>query len=91
MERVLLAARNRRIRRLYMNCLASNGQMQRLARNHGAELEYEGGDVVGLVLPEKPSPVSYFREAMSDGYGWASAVVEMQKRAMPNALFGARQ
>ncbi|MER2606357.1 MAG: GNAT family N-acetyltransferase [Siculibacillus sp.] len=88
MERVLLAARNRRIERIYMNCLASNGQMQRLARRHGAELEYEGGDVVGLVVPETPSPASWLREAVRDGYGWASAVVELQKKALPNGLFG---
>ena len=90
MERVLLAARNRRIERLYMNCLASNGQMQRLARHAGAELEFEGGDVVGLVVPETPSPASWLREAVRDGYGWAAAVVDLQKRAMPATLFGAR-
>jgi GNAT superfamily N-acetyltransferase len=88
MKAVVLSARNRRIRRLYMNCLASNGQMQRLARRAGAELEYEGGDVVGLVLPETPSPVSYLREAMGDGYGWATAVVELQRRSVIGGLFG---
>ena len=88
MERVLLTARNRRIEKLYMNCLASNGQMQRLARRHGADLEYEGGDVVGLVVPETPSPASWLREVVRDGYGWASAVVDVQKRALPTHLFG---
>jgi GNAT superfamily N-acetyltransferase len=87
MERVLLAARNRRIERLYMNCLASNGQMQRLARRSGAELEYEGGDVVGILVPETPSPASWLREVVRDGYGWAHAVADMQKKAMPNRLF----
>lgn len=91
MERVLLAARNRRIKHLYMNCLASNGSMQRLARRAGADLVYEGGDVVALVVPETPTPVSYFREAVGDGYGWASAVVQMQKKVMPTVLFGTRQ
>lgn len=88
MDRVLLAARNRRIERLYMNCLASNGQMQRLARRAGADLEYEGGDVVGLVVPQTPTPASWLREAVRDGYGWASAVADMQKRASPMRLFG---
>ncbi len=90
MERVLLAARNRRIERLYMNCLASNGNMQRLARRHGADLQYEGGDVVGIMVPETPTPVSYLREAVRDSYGWASAMVDLQKRALPTNLFGAR-
>lgn len=88
MKAVVLAARNRRIRRLYMNCLASNGHMQHLARRAGAELEYEGGDVVGLVLPETPSPVSFLREAVGDGYGWATAVVELQRRSVIGGLFG---
>jgi RimJ/RimL family protein N-acetyltransferase len=88
MERLILTARNRRIRKIYMNCLASNGQMQRLARRHGADLEYEGGDVVGLVLPETPSPASYLREAVRDGYGWATAVVHLQKRSVTAGLFG---
>lgn len=87
MESVILAARNRRIRRIYMNCLASNGQMQRLARRHGAELEYEAGDVVGLVLPDSPSPASYLREAVGDGFGWATAVMDLQKRSMGGGLF----
>lgn len=88
MKAVVLAARNRRIRRVYMNCLASNAQMQRLALRAGAELEYDGGDVVGLVVPETPSPASYLREAVGDGYGWATAVVELQRRSMIAGLFG---
>jgi len=88
MKSVVLAARNRRVRRVYMNCLASNSQMQHLARRAGAELEYEGGDVVGLVLPETPSPVSYLREVVGDGYGWATAVVELQRRSVIGGLFG---
>lgn len=88
MKAVVLSARNRRIRRLYMNCLASNSQMQRLALKAGAELEYEGGDVVGLMVPETPSPASYLREAVGDGYGWATAVVELQRRSVIDGLFG---
>ena len=85
MEAVILTARNRGIRRLYMNCLASNGQMQRLARKHGAELEYEGGDVVGLVLPDLPSPASWLREAVGDGFGWTTAMMDLHRRAATGA------
>ena len=38
--------------------------------------------------PGAPSPASWLREAVRDGYGWASAVVELQKKALPNGLFG---
>ncbi|WP_407049271.1 GNAT family N-acetyltransferase [Methyloraptor flagellatus] len=79
MERTLLAARNRGISRVYMSCLASNGHMQRLARRFGAELEYEAGDVVGLLLPPSPSPVSYMKEAVNDASGWATAVLDLQR------------
>lgn len=85
MERTLLAARNRGIRRIWMNCLATNRRMQQLARRHGAELEYEGGDVTALVLPPRASPVSLMREAVSDGYGWAAAVFELQSRLIRSA------
>lgn len=91
MERVLLAARNRRIERLFMNCLASNSQMQRLARRAGADLEYEGGDVVAVVVPPTATPASWLREAVRDGYGLASAIADMQKKAMPTRLFGRAQ
>ncbi|KPL53735.1 hypothetical protein ABB55_17200 [Prosthecomicrobium hirschii] len=80
MEKTLLAARNRRIRRVYMNCLASNRHMQRLARRFGAELEFESGDVVGLVLPDGPTPGSYFREAVADAHGWTTAIFDLQRR-----------
>jgi RimJ/RimL family protein N-acetyltransferase len=82
MNAVILTARNRRIRRLYMNCLASNSQMQRLARRHGAELEFEAGDVIGLVLPQSASPASWLREAVGDGFGWATAVMDIQRSAL---------
>eukprot|EP01035_Chromulina_nebulosa_P032392 gene32391-biopygen20903 len=36
MEHALLSARNRNIGKVYMNCLASNRSMQRLAQSHGA-------------------------------------------------------
>lgn len=80
MEKTLLAARNRAVRRVYMNCLSSNRPMQRLAKRHGALLEFEPGDVVGLVLPEVRTPASLIKEAVSDSYGWATAVFDLQAR-----------
>jgi len=85
MERTLLAARNRGIRRIWMNCLASNRHMQRLARRHGAELEYDSGDATALVLPRRASPASLMREAVSDGYGWTNAVFDLQSRLLRSA------
>lgn len=80
MQHTLLTARNRGIEKVFMNCLASNRSMQRMARAAGAALEFEAGEVVGLVLPPHASPTSYAREVMWDSEGWATAVVDMQKR-----------
>lgn len=83
--RTLLTARNRGIRRLYMNCLATNRHMQRLAKRFGAELEFDSGDVVGLVVPEYASAASFLKEAVSDSYGWATAVFDLQRRIIKTA------
>ena len=86
MHHTLTTARNRGIARVYMNCLASNRSMQRLARSQGAELEYEAGDVVGLLLPPAASPTSIAREIAWDTAGWATAVVDMQRRFLSHRL-----
>jgi GNAT superfamily N-acetyltransferase len=80
MQHVLLTARNRGVKKVYMNCLASNRSMQKMARAAGAELEFEAGEVVGLVLPPHASPTSLVREVVLDSEGWATAVFDMQRR-----------
>eukprot|EP01037_Dinobryon_pediforme_P021878 gene21878-22863_t len=82
MAHTLLTARNRGISRVYMSCLGSNRSMQRLARSHGAELEFDAGEVIGLVLPAQPSPSSLVREAVADSTEWATAVFDMQRRML---------
>ena len=52
MGRVVRAARNRGIRRLYMSCLAENAKMQAIARKHEADLRFEYGEVIGEILPD---------------------------------------
>lgn len=88
MEQVMLTARNRRIRKLYMNCLAGNPQALRLAEHSGAELVNEGDDVIGLIVPTTPSPQSYLREVVRDGYGWAVSMAHLQRRAAGSGRFG---
>src|SRR5262245_48630610 len=80
MGRVVRAARNRNIRRLYMSCLADNAKMQTLARKHGALLRYESGDVVGEILPEQPSYLSLVQEAAEDRMGFIIAVLDLQAK-----------
>ena len=82
MGRVVRAARNRGIRRLYMSCLAENSRMQAIARKHEAILRFEHGDVVGEILPEHPDYFSLAVEAAQDRLGFIIAVLDLQTRLM---------
>jgi RimJ/RimL family protein N-acetyltransferase len=80
MGRVVRAARNRHIRRLYMSCLAENSRMQTIAKKHEAELRLEYGEVVGEIIPETPNYFSMLVEAAEDRVGFMIAVLELQSR-----------
>ena len=80
MGRVVRAARNRGLRRLYMSCLAENLKMQTIARKHEAELRFEYGEVIGEILPETPDYFSVLAEAAEDRVGFMIAVLELQSR-----------
>jgi GNAT superfamily N-acetyltransferase len=80
MGRVVRAARNRRIKRLYMSCLAENARMQVIAKKHEAVLRFEYGEVIGEILPEQPNYFSIMAEAAEDRVGFMIAVLELQSR-----------
>lgn len=80
MGRVVRAARNRRIRRLYMSCLAENARMQAIARKHEALLRFEYGEVIGEILPAHPSYFSQVAEAAEDRVGFMIAVLDLNSR-----------
>jgi RimJ/RimL family protein N-acetyltransferase len=83
--RVILAARNRGVSRIYMNCLSENRKMQHVARKYDAELHFEHGEVVGQVRTPGPTPASLWSEAMDDGNGFVMAVLELPLRLLPAA------
>lgn len=85
MGRVIRTARIAGIRRIYMNCLAENRKMQRIARKYEAVLHFEGGDVVGEVEPLTPNYFSIWREAIADQRGFVMAVLNLQRRYVPAA------
>lgn len=85
MGRVILAARNRGVHRLYMNCLSENRKMQRIARKYEAELHFDHGEVVGQVKTPGPTPVSLWSEAVDDSSGFVMAVLEFPLRLLPAA------
>ena len=63
MERIIRAARNRGVQRLYMNCLAENGKIQSIARRYEADLRFEYGEVVGEIIPQCQDYFSYLVKA----------------------------
>jgi RimJ/RimL family protein N-acetyltransferase len=83
--RVIRAARNRGIDRIYMNCLAENQKMQRLARKYEAELHFDHGEVVGKVVPSSPTYMTLWNEALEDSSGFVMAVLDLPLRLVPAA------
>jgi GNAT superfamily N-acetyltransferase len=82
LERTLLAARNRGVKFLHLECLADNARMQQLARKFDAELSFDFGSVVGEVAAPHPTPLSLMREVMADGHGFATALLDVQSRLL---------
>lgn len=78
--RLLLAARNRAIRTLYMTCLAENARMQAVARKHDAALRFEHGTVAGEIVQPYPTPLSLLREALDDSSTLMMAVFDLAPR-----------
>jgi GNAT superfamily N-acetyltransferase len=86
LERTLLAARNRSIRKLHMACLANNRRMRELARKFEAELSFDFGGVVGEVAAARPTPLSVLRELVADNCGFATAVLEVQSKMLKTPM-----
>jgi RimJ/RimL family protein N-acetyltransferase len=85
MGRVIRAARNRGVQRLYMSCLAENGKMQAIARKHEADLKFEYGEVIGEIVPTEPNYFSIMAEAMEDRVSYMMAVLELGGRMVKAA------
>lgn len=82
MDRMILAARNRGIRTIYMSCLVDNVRMQAIAKKYDADLRFDADDVVGEVVSPGPTPLSLWRELVADGHAYAIAVLEVQSRML---------
>jgi GNAT superfamily N-acetyltransferase len=80
LEHVLLAARNRGITALAMQCLADNRRMQQLARKFAAEFKFDFGSVVGEVDPPRFTALSLAREWTEDMWGVFNAMLDAQAR-----------
>lgn len=85
MGRVIRAARNRGVQRLFMSCLAENSKMQAIARKYEADLKFEYGEVIGEIVPVEPNYFSILAEAMEDRVGYLMAVLDLQGRLIKAA------
>jgi GNAT superfamily N-acetyltransferase len=85
MGRVIRAARNRNVHRLYMSCLAENSKMQAIARKHEADLKFEYGEVIGEIVPQESNYFSILQEAVEDRVGYMMAVLDLQNRMVKAA------
>jgi GNAT superfamily N-acetyltransferase len=82
LERTLLTARNRGIKRIHMTCLAENARMQQLASKYAAELSFDYGSVIGEVAAPQATPLSFFRELVADGHSVAAAMLDVHARLL---------
>lgn len=74
--KIIVAARNRGVERLYMNCLSENRRMQKIARKYDAQLYFDHGEVIGKLAPAYPTPLSLWSEALDNSNGFVMAVLE---------------
>jgi GNAT superfamily N-acetyltransferase len=90
LDRSLLTARNRGVKRVQVCCLMENRRMQQLARKFEAELTFDFGTVIGTMESEQPTPLSLMREIVVDSHSLAAAYVDFQSRLlMPVGAFAA--
>ena len=77
LQKALVMARNRFIRRVYMICLLENEKMQRIAQNCEASLVIYEGEAEGTVWPPWPSYLSFVEEAATEGHELFRAAFEV--------------
>jgi GNAT superfamily N-acetyltransferase len=82
LERTLLSARNRGVKRLHMACLADNLPMQHLVRKFGAELAFDFGSVESELVTSHPTALSLLRESYADAAGFAIAALDLQQQRL---------
>ncbi|WP_414832111.1 GNAT family N-acetyltransferase [Afifella sp. YEN Y35] len=66
LARTFTLARNRGFRQLHLFCLQENRRMLKLARELGARLTYDEGEVDALLEPPLANPFSWYGEALDD-------------------------
>jgi RimJ/RimL family protein N-acetyltransferase len=85
-ERALLWARNRSIQRAYVQCLAENHAMRRIARKAQMAILTETGESEGILNIPAGTPVTLFNEMMAENAGLCDAFAKTNRRAFTRLL-----
>ncbi|HYG88858.1 MAG TPA: GNAT family N-acetyltransferase [Azospirillum sp.] len=80
-HRMLTIARNRRIERVHMLCLAENRRMRALSRRFGGHMELDGGELTVTFDLPPPNQFSLALESFEDGAGAIGAVLDQWRGA----------
>lgn len=75
---LMTAARNRAIRNVILHCLPHNDRMRRLVKRFNGTVIYQDDELKGTIRVRAPSPLSFFREALTDSTGFAKAVLDAE-------------
>ncbi len=78
-DRALLWARNRRIRRAYVQCLAENYAMRRIARKAGMAISTETGESEGTLCIPAATPMTLLNELTTENVGLLDAAVKANR------------
>jgi RimJ/RimL family protein N-acetyltransferase len=82
MARVIQAARNRAITRIYLNCLLENKKMRAIAKKFDAVLRINHDEVFGELAPATPTCFSIWHELIETETDFVAAVLDLQKRLL---------
>lgn len=86
MRRALGHARMVGAERLFMHCLAENGDLMRLARAARAEISFHHDEADGYIHVPPPTPISAALEFAEEQFGVLDYALKAQRRAWRHAL-----
>ncbi|HEX2020591.1 MAG TPA: GNAT family N-acetyltransferase [Aurantimonas sp.] len=80
--RLIAAARNRGVRRLFLTCLRENRRMQAIAAKHGADLSFVAGDVTAEIRRPHADAASIGREWADESEAFVFAMIDWRRSGL---------
>jgi RimJ/RimL family protein N-acetyltransferase len=82
-QRLIVLARNRRVRKIHMQCLMDNIRLRRIAARFGAQIDMGFGEVSGYLQLRGPSLSSWMDEASAESLAAMGLMLQLRPRGMP--------